>query len=420
VGYAYYHISLHNINDNGDFTKMNMTKRQLFAGILIVAVFSSLITYAYAQSFTTYLESGSMVVEPAYIIFVSGNYYARNGVTGKIDYSGSQASPVIQAVFNVVTEGSHIHFKIGDYNLYTKITINKTLKLTGESGRPPYGAYGTRFRLFDDDDAFYVTAEGVYFSDLWLDGRGSDTPVSGIYFDDPSKDFVVERVTVWGLNDGIGIKAAKWNGVLYACSFSNNKIGVQLLTSAVNTKMFGCVFHSNLADSILLDIQGGQQTQIYGTDFEGDQTKTTGIQINTSVSQIRLHGARFELLLNGVKWVSGKGSDDYMYGAIFTGTVTNIVVNAPSDCKIESCSFNFRTEEYGTANASNGDTIAFGVTLAGIPQSVLITVNENDARYIAQAYTITTTGFDLYLWDDTAGALETVDKTISWHVKYEP
>lgn len=73
----------------------------------------------------------------------------------------------------------------------------------------------------------------------------------------------------------------------------------------------------------------------------------------------------------------------------------------------------------GTAEAKNGDIISFGFTFIGAPQ-VLITIDENDARYIAQVYSITTTGFDLYLWDDTAGALETVDKTVSWYAKYKP
>jgi len=77
-------------------------------------------------------------------------------------------------------------------------------------------------------------------------------------------------------------------------------------------------------------------------------------------------------------------------------------------------------ERSGTAEASNGDTISFGVTLKGIPQCVVITVNENDARYIAQAYSINTTGFSLYLWDLIAGQAETVDKTISWYAEYQP
>jgi len=51
---------------------------------------------------------------------------------------------------------------------------------------------------------------------------------------------------------------------------------------------------------------------------------------------------------------------------------------------------------------------------------VLLNVNESDARYIAQAHTITTAQFTLYLYDETAGATEAVDKTISWHALYKP
>lgn len=80
----------------------------------------------------------------------------------------------------------------------------------------------------------------------------------------------------------------------------------------------------------------------------------------------------------------------------------------------------FVTEFFGTAEASDTDAISFGITMAGVPQTVIITVNENDARYIAMAYDLTTTDFNLYLWDDTAGELETTDKTISYTVIYKP
>jgi len=46
------------------------------------------------------------IVEPSYIIFKEDSkYLARNGKTGVIDYSGTDASSVIQSVFNALTAG---------------------------------------------------------------------------------------------------------------------------------------------------------------------------------------------------------------------------------------------------------------------------------------------------------------------------
>jgi len=49
------------------------------------------------------VEPGSMVTEASYIIFQdSGTVYARNGLTGEIQFSGTDASTVIN---NVLTNG---------------------------------------------------------------------------------------------------------------------------------------------------------------------------------------------------------------------------------------------------------------------------------------------------------------------------
>jgi hypothetical protein len=81
---------------------------------------------------------------------------------------------------------------------------------------------------------------------------------------------------------------------------------------------------------------------------------------------------------------------------------------------------NWPREDSGTVEAANADVVSFNTAFSVVPQTVLLNVNESDARYIAQAHTITKTGFTLYLYDETAGAAETVDKTISWHALYKP
>lgn len=80
----------------------------------------------------------------------------------------------------------------------------------------------------------------------------------------------------------------------------------------------------------------------------------------------------------------------------------------------------FVTENSGTAEASNDDWVSFGVTFPGTPETLILTVQESDARYTAQVKAKNATHFQLYLYDETAGALETVDKTISYLAEYQP
>lgn len=77
----------------------------------------------------------------------------------------------------------------------------------------------------------------------------------------------------------------------------------------------------------------------------------------------------------------------------------------------------FPVFEMNTAEASNGDTITFDGTFAIAPW-VVCSVTETDDSYFVQPHTITTTSFDIYLYDD-AGAAENTDKTILYWASYD-
>ena len=89
------------------------------------------------------LPSWSNDTSPASFIIYSGSpgatYYAINGTTGKIDYSGSVASTVIQNSIDALT-GGKIFFKPARYILTTPITLDHGIKLigSGESDTDPF------------------------------------------------------------------------------------------------------------------------------------------------------------------------------------------------------------------------------------------------------------------------------------------
>src|SRR3990172_1585350 len=62
--------------------------------------------------------SGSANIGASFVVYSgSGLYWARNGTTGLIDNSGSDARVVIQTVIDALTNGGLIHIKSGTYDI---------------------------------------------------------------------------------------------------------------------------------------------------------------------------------------------------------------------------------------------------------------------------------------------------------------
>jgi len=71
----------------------------------------------------------------SFIIRKNGsNYEVINGSTGKIDFTGTDASTVIQAAINALSSGGLIFIKGGDYLINTPLNLVSYVTLEGESG----------------------------------------------------------------------------------------------------------------------------------------------------------------------------------------------------------------------------------------------------------------------------------------------
>ena len=93
----------------------------------------------------------------SYIIFTDGtNYYAKNGKTGQIDYSGTDASTVIQSAIDAVKSG-RIYLKLGTVAFSRKVIINinsnSQLTIEGDGATtiiPPSNDYAFEFNANSD------------------------------------------------------------------------------------------------------------------------------------------------------------------------------------------------------------------------------------------------------------------------------
>lgn len=107
---------------------------------------------------TTIIQRGSGVETVKYIIFHDNetpkNYYAKNGDTGEIEFSSTNATAVIQAAMNALTSGRTWKETIllrGDFEInstipltsYTRIVIDGVLRLASGASANMFEAVGT-------------------------------------------------------------------------------------------------------------------------------------------------------------------------------------------------------------------------------------------------------------------------------------
>jgi len=115
--------------------------------------------------------------EASYIIFTDGTYYyAKNGLTGKIDYAGTDASTVIQNAVNALASGGKILIKTGTYTLSNTIYVEPGVVVEGE------GKDATILNAPSGKPAFaYIqpSGTGVVFAPLVLKNLKIVLPSSG-------------------------------------------------------------------------------------------------------------------------------------------------------------------------------------------------------------------------------------------------
>jgi parallel beta-helix repeat protein len=77
---------------------------------------------------------GNQLSTASYVIYYQNKYYAQNGTTGRVDYSGTDAAAIIQATIDTLIEGGLIVLRRGIYTLNSGIRIAQGIDLLGEQG----------------------------------------------------------------------------------------------------------------------------------------------------------------------------------------------------------------------------------------------------------------------------------------------
>jgi len=178
----------------------------------------------------------------SYIIFTDGtNYYAKNGRTGQIDFSGTDAGTVIQNVINAIRNGGTIYIKAGTYPLKKPLDLTTTtgIKIVGD------GWQGTTTLLVQTNDYPVIDmtdAWGDIFSDLMIKVDSGYSPNVVVFLargrtrgEAPFNQFYRVSFYSYGSNTDVLLYNYASEGMLcFYCSFDHQNRGVVVTKSNID------------------------------------------------------------------------------------------------------------------------------------------------------------------------------------------
>ncbi len=227
---------------------------------------------------STIIEAGSNVDTASYIIFKdSGMIYAKNGTTGKIEFSGTNnditGTTAIQNTINATSQGQTIFFKYGIYNLTSTLIVNKVINLVGEGVNWTYTLDGTVLRYSGNvlnwdqtgvnKGIHNATIRNIGFDGINnIDGNGGTASVVKLnYFHGDLYNVVIQHGDI-----GLDMQNS-WSTNCFGVRTLRNNIGGSINTSGgSNINFFGCKFNINYNTGFVVSI--GAQHGFYGCDFE--------------------------------------------------------------------------------------------------------------------------------------------------------
>jgi len=396
-----------------------MAKKK-YVAILLVAMFAGL-SFAIVAGPLGFARKDppgkvSAVSEASYVVFTDGfTVYARNGMTGILDFSGNDAAMVIQAGIDTLgSNGGIILIKEGTY------VISSTIKVPGNTTLSGVG-FATKLVLADYADQTVIENKhpdafvdnNIVISNVQIDGNGKkqslDAPVCAISLWRVSRSRI-ERTWIHNVSpDSPGAPAilatfSKDLMVLENTIYDNRYAGV-FLSLGTNAIVSNNVFINNhrgvyLANHVNGVVEGNQI-------LSGDE----GVRMYVTASNNLIHG---NLIMDnrqeGILVLHKTCKDNYLVDNYLINNVVQIFDNG-TDTVIRG-NDGYRTENWDVTNVVNGSFIEHG--LAVTPTSVQLTPTA--PRIVAVLFK-NSTHIQLGLWYlDGTPVLEPED--INWYASY--
>ena len=421
------------------FEKQVSLKWAIALVLIACLVSSSIVYYVFAVSpssaFT--ISSGVYPGAPSYTVWEEGGYYFAKDANGEIDYSGTDASTVIQAALDGLTSGRTWKEKVvlkGDFSLSTTLTIRSytLLEVYGKLYRSPAGA-GVVGVPYPSTYTDIEIVGGEYDSGFTTEAQWGDLGWTVLYFQGASNVILRDIKKVTGCQHGVWFGGAASNckleniyftnlgtpliigsdysiGEVNYCQFVNNQdegmgIAGKKITirnpivsgNGITTPGAGAIFIYN----------GAEDVDIFEPKCYSN-LNTAGIQIHDS-THVRVMGGVSKDNLRGI-YESGTSDYNLITGVDVRNNSINQITKVGAHTKIRDC-MGFVTENSGTATISASTTVTFNHGLAGTPTHVECGFK--------------TTGYGSWIWSATTTNITITvatsgTYTFSWYAEYVP
>jgi len=249
------------------------------------------------------VESGTFSETASYTIFKVGDtIYAKNGTTGEIEYSGTDASTVIQQAINAILSlggRGRIFIKSAIYDLSTTLTIEgkspyPRLEIVGEG-------YGAELKNNFDGPAIYLNkTELVSIRNLIISSSYSDYPSSvGIKV---TNSYRIELRDVWCYGQSIGFLIEdECTVTMYGCQATDGKEGLVIWDAGDSIDIYGFRAFANSERGIRIDTitSDGGTIRIINSNLENVGASQNIYIINVEAGLVQIIG--------GVLWSANMG-----------------------------------------------------------------------------------------------------------------
>jgi hypothetical protein len=160
------------------FEKQVSLKWAIALVLIACLVSSSIVYYVFAVSpssaFT--ISSGVYPGAPSYTVWREGSNYFAKDANGEIDYSGTNASAMIQTIIYALPDGGKIFIRAGDYDLTSLITLKEKIWICGEGEATNLRAT-TNVKNFLIQDTDNITLSDFKITVTYATRTASDHPV---------------------------------------------------------------------------------------------------------------------------------------------------------------------------------------------------------------------------------------------------
>ena len=399
--------------------------------VLIACLVSSSIVYyvfAVSPSSTFTISGGIYPGAPSYTIWREGSNYFAKDANGEIDYSGTNASQVIQSTLDkadsekTLWKGTTVLVKSMEAVLTNTITVYPSVSL-----------------YFEEKGCFNITHSGIAFY-----GHGGPSPVSytfNLYLD---ACFILKENNTIFLNLVNPIFSKITIATITADSYRANTTGILFTNDDVNVGPYYNNIRINHAQNIETAVKfphtGYSGANANNVEYLCANTVKYGVWIGANVSDIRV-----QLLMVHGGGIKSDGAAIYidgfsnhivsLYGEYSVGAWGGVLlyldvhaVNNYAPCIVQEGSagwvtnnsslkndiggrVGYVTENSGTATITASTTVTFNHGLAGTPTHV--ECGFKTLGYGSWSWSATSTQITITV--ATSGSY-----TFSWHAEYNP